>query len=265
MLATKRYEYLNFDQIKVHPAVNNHRALNAAKVTHLEKDILANGLLEPIVVWERSQNEYFLVGGFHRMEAIREIRKTHAGYFDRVDVRVVAGDPDEIKALNLKLNADRLDTRITDYFETVVHLNNANWPAERIGDFLDKSSTWIEEIIRFAPMITPELKAKLDSGDISWNRVKDILQKMAQAPAGNEKKVIAEELAKSQARVVRPLTFKSVVSHFSEAVKNAPSKPITMSMQDLYSFILLLRGKEYTEKDLKRVKSVFPELLAKDD
>jgi ParB family transcriptional regulator, chromosome partitioning protein len=264
MLTTRRFEYLAFDQIKVHPAVNNHRPMNAAKVDHLAKDILANGLLEPLVVWERSPGEYFLVGGFHRMEAIRHIRSSNPGYFDRVDVRVVAGDPDEIRALNLKLNADRLDTKITDYFETVVHLNNANWTPARIADFMDKSVAWIEDIIRFAPMVTPELRAKLEASEISWNRAKEILQKMTQAPAGQEKKVIAEELAKSQPRVVRPLTFKSAVAHFSEAVKKAPTSPITMSMQDLYSFILLLRGKDYTDKDLKRVRSVFPELMAKD-
>jgi ParB family transcriptional regulator, chromosome partitioning protein len=264
MLTTKRFEYLGFDQIKVHPAVNNHRAMNAAKVAHLGMDILANGLLEPLVVWERSAGEYFLVGGFHRMEAIRGIRKSNPGYFDRVDVRVVAGDPDEIRALNLKLNADRLDTKITDYFDTVVHLNNANWAPARIADFLDKSSAWIEDIIRFAPMVTPELRAKLDASEISWNRVKEILQRMISAPAGQEKKVIAEELAKAQSRVIRPLTFKSVVSHFSEAVKKAPEKPITLSIQDLYSFILLLRGKDYTGKDLKRVRSVFPELMVKE-
>ena len=41
-------------------------------------------------------------------------------------------------ALNLKLNADRLDIRVTDYFETVIYLNNVNWSAERIAEFLEK-------------------------------------------------------------------------------------------------------------------------------
>ena len=44
MLTTKRYEYLGFDKIGFHPILNNHRALNTAKVTHLEKDIL--GMME---------------------------------------------------------------------------------------------------------------------------------------------------------------------------------------------------------------------------
>ena len=42
--------------------------------------------------------------------------------------------------LNLKLNADRLDARITEYFDTVVFLGNAGWTEERIADFLDRSA-----------------------------------------------------------------------------------------------------------------------------
>jgi hypothetical protein len=29
------------------------------------------------------------------MEAIQGIRRAHPGYFDRIDVRIVTGDPDE--------------------------------------------------------------------------------------------------------------------------------------------------------------------------
>ena len=139
MLATKRYEYLPINLIQYHHTLTNHRDLDRAKVSHLARDIVANGLFEPLVVWERQSKEYYLVGGFHRMEAIQIIRRTNPGYFDQVDVRVVAGDPDEIKALNLKLNSDRVDTRITDYFQTVIYLNNANWSKERIAE-LDRKS-----------------------------------------------------------------------------------------------------------------------------
>jgi ParB-like nuclease domain. len=139
MLTTRRYEYLSFDRISTHPSIGNHRQLSLSKISHLEKDILKNGLLEPLIVWERQSGEYYLVGGFHRFASIGQIRTKNPGYFDRVDVRIVAGDQDEIKALNLKLNADRLDIKVTDYFETVIYLNNVNWSAERIAEFLDKA------------------------------------------------------------------------------------------------------------------------------
>ena len=73
MLTTKRYDYVPFDSIGEHPALANHRPINDRKVAHYAEDIQKNGLLEPLVVWERQHGEYFLVGGFHRMAALRAI------------------------------------------------------------------------------------------------------------------------------------------------------------------------------------------------
>jgi len=263
VLTTKRFEYLEFERIAVHPTVGNHRQVNQSKVAHLESDILKNGLLEPLVVWERSPNEFYLVGGFHRAAAIAEIRRKNPGYFDRVDARVVAGDPDEIRALNLKLNADRLDIKITDYFETVVYLNNVNWSTERIGEFLDKSTAWIEEIIKYAPMINESLRAKLEAGELSWSRAKEIIDRTLAAAPGNEKTVMAEELSKQQARVVKPLTFKSAFSHFDKIKQSNPSATYTLKLDDLSSLLKVLQGKSYDKKDIKAVGSIFPELFSK--
>jgi len=264
MLATKRYEYLEFGRIAVHPSVGNHRSVNQSKVTHLESDILKNGLLEPLVVWERSPNEYYLVGGFHRAAAITEIRRKNPGYFDRVDVRVVAGEPDEIRALNLKLNADRLDTKITDYFETVVYLNNVNWTTERIADFLDKSTAWIDEVIRYAPMVNESLRKKLEAGEMSWSRAKEIISRTLAAQPGSEKAVMDEELAKKQARVVKPLTFKSVLGRFGKIKQSNPSVTYTLKLDDISSLLKVLQGRNYDKKDVKAVKAVFPELFEKE-
>src|SRR5512133_902921 len=261
MLTTKRYEYLSIDKIGIHPTIGNHRQLTQSKVTHLEKDILRNGLLEPLVVWERQSGEFYLVGGFHRMEAIKGIRRQNPGYFDRIDVRIVAGDPDEIRALNLKLNADRVDTRITDYFETVVYLNNVNWPIDRIAEFLDKSNGWIEEILKFAPMINQQLREKLESGEISWNRAKEIIQKTMKAPVGSEKSVLDEEIAKGQQKALKLITYKTVISHFSKIKTQHPEKVYNLHINDLYSFTKILKGKEYDAHDIGRVKSHFPELI----
>jgi len=263
MLTTKRYEYLEFDRIAVHPTVGNHRQVNQSKVAHLESDILKNGLLEPLVVWERTPNEFYLVGGFHRATAIKEIRSKNPGYFDRVDVRVVAGEHDEIRALNLKLNADRLDIKITDYFETVIYLNNVNWSSERIGDFLDKSSAWIEEIIKFAPMINESLRAKLEAGEMSWSRAKEIISRTLSAKPGEEKAVMDEELAKQQSKVIKPLTFKSAFSHFDKIKRSNPSATYTLKLDDISSLLKVLQGKTYDKKDVKIVSAIFPELFPK--
>jgi len=261
MLTTKRYEYLGISKIGFHPILNNHRPLNAAKVTHLEKDILTNGLLEPLVVWERNAGEFYLVGGYHRMEAIKGIRAVHHGYFDQVDVRVVSGDPDEIRALNLKLNADRVDTNVTDYFETVIYLNNANWNKQRIAEFLDRSTAWIDDIIRFAPSVTAEMMQHLKNGDLSWNKAKEIIQSMLQAPAGQEKEALQSGLAKAAERKVRPLTFKTAIGRISKVVQKQPQKVYTVEGEDILALMKTLQGKDFAQDDLDRVKKAFPGLM----
>jgi len=258
MLATKRYEYLSIDQIEFHHTLTNHRTLDMAKVAHLELDIVANGLFEPLVVWERNNREYYLVGGFHRMTAIQGIRQSNPGYFDRVDVRIVTGDPDEIKALNLKLNSDRVETKITDYFQTVIYLNNANWSKARIAEFFDKSVSWIEDIIRYAPLTTELMREKLASGDISWTRAKEILRKTLKAPAGNEKEIIENELSQPVRSVAKPLPFQKTIKHLSKSLSADPKRTFNVSTQDIYALLVTLRGKNVDQEDIDRVRNAFP-------
>jgi ParB-like chromosome segregation protein Spo0J len=258
MLATKRYEYLPIEQIEFHHTLTNHRDLDLAKVAHLERDIVTNGLFEPLVVWERNSKEYYLVGGFHRMEAIQGIRRSNPGYFDRVDVRVVTGDPDEIKALNLKLNSDRVDTRITDYFQTVIYLNNANWSRGRIAEFFDKSLSWVDDINRYAPLVTEPMRDKLASGELSWARAKEILRKVLNAPPGNEKVIIEKELSQRVPPAPKPLPFQATIKRLSSSISADPKRTFKVSTEDLYALVLTLRGKNVDQENIDRVRKAFP-------
>jgi ParB family chromosome partitioning protein len=267
MLTTKRYEYMPFNNIKIHPLVSNHRPFRPEKVAHYERDILKNGLLEPLIVWERTKGEYYLVGGFHRLASIKAIREKHPGYFDRVDVRVVSGELDEMRALNLKLNADRLDTKITDYFETVLYLYNANWNKERIATFLDKSVTWIEEIIRFVPSMDSRLRKMLQEGKISWNKAKGICRQILAALPEKEKEVadkLIEELNKSKPntrRKKRLLSPQKAIKRLSKEFERHPKTRYTVYVEDLLSLVMVLAGKDYTESHAERVRATFPGLI----
>lgn len=260
MLATKRYEYLPIEHIEFHHQLTNHRNLDLAKVAHLEKDIVANGLLEPLVVWERNGKEFYLVGGFHRMEAIQGIRRNNPGYFDRIDVRIVTGDPDEIKALNLKLNSDRVDTKITDYFQTIIYLNNANWSKERIAEFFDKSVSWVEDLLRFAPLTTESMREKLAQGELSWSRAREILQKTLKAPAGNEKEIIENELSQPVKAVVKPLPMHKTIKRLSRSLSSEPHRTFKVNTEDLYALIVTLQGKQVDQELIDRARKAFPVL-----
>lgn len=267
MLTTKRYDYVSFNSIKVHPDVRNHRALDRRKVAHYQEDILKNGLLEPLIVWEKRHGEYFLVGGFHRIAAIGAIRGENPGYFDRVDVRVVAGEIEEIRALNLKLNADRLDTKITDYFEVVVYLNNANWSRERIADFLDRSESWIAEIVRFAPQMDQRVRGLLEEGRISWAKAKAVCKAIEDAEAGEEGRELERQLATlhggngASLAKRKPLTYRKARKRLTDAAKKNPRATYQVGSEDLMALLLVLEGREFEPSHIERVRSCFPGLL----
>ncbi|MBF0286664.1 MAG: ParB N-terminal domain-containing protein [SAR324 cluster bacterium] len=267
MLTTKRYEYTEIHKIQSHPDISNHRALNLQKVSHYEEDILKNGLLEPLVVWEKKPHEFYLIGGFHRLAAINGIRKKNPGYFDRVDIRVVSGEFDEIKALNLKLNADRVDTKITDFFDIVIYLNNANWSTERISEFIDRSVSWIEDIIRYAPGMDHRLRKLLEDGKLSWARAKSICRAVLNAPAGNERKILETELKALSAGgskpqpIKKPLTFRTAKKNIARKMETKKAQSYKIDNETLLSLILVLEGKSFNEDHLELVKNAFPGLI----
>ena len=259
MLTTKRFDYVPFDKVHLHPSVANHRPLNEAKVAHYAEDILRNGLLEPIVVWERNPGEYYLVGGFHRHNAIRRIRSQNPGYFDRVDVRVVQGELDEIQALNLKLNADRLDARITDYFDAIIFMANANWEKARIARFLDKNVAWIEDILRYAPGMDSRVRRLLESGEITWVKAKAICKAVLGAPPGQERTRLEGELAAlkiPEAAAPRLLTYRKAAKRLKER-----KEAFRVTGDDVAALLQILHAKAPAADSLERVRVAFPGLL----
>ena len=259
MLTTKRFDYVPFDKVHLHPSVANHRPLNEAKVAHYAEDILRNGLLEPIVVWERNPGEFFLVGGFHRHNAIRRIRSQNPGYFDRVDVRVVHGELDEIQALNLKLNADRLDARVTDYFDAVIFMANANWDVQRIARFLDKNAAWIEDILRYAPGMDSRVRRMLEAGEISWAKAKDVCKAVLAAPAGQERAALDAALARLRAPAKcapRILTYRAAAKRLK-----ARKEAYKVTGEDLVALLQVLRGASADPEAVAKVRAAFPGLL----
>lgn len=265
MIATHRFDYVPYSTIYLHPSIANHRAVNRQKVLHYKDDILRNGLLEPLVVWERNRGELFLVGGFHRFHAIELIRGERPGYFDRVDVRVVTGELEEMRALNLKLNADRLDARLTECFDTVVFLRDAGWDKQRIAAFLDRSVSWVEEILRFVPGMDGRVRAALDGDKISWTKAKAICRAALAAEPGDEGTVVEAALAKLESKSPPPrrvLSGKAATKRLQASIAQDPGAAYTVSAQDLLSLVALLTGpREQQAHHLERVRAKLPALL----
>ena len=172
----------------------------------------------------------------------------------------------EMRALNLKLNADRLDAQITDYFDTVIFLNNANWNKDRIASFLDKSVGWIEEIIRFVPGMDPRLRGLLGKGQVTWSKAKLICRQVLDAEPGQEKatadRLLAELSGGAPAPAARkPLSVKKAVRRLTKHMEANPKASYTIDAEDLFALLMLLDGGGSEEKYMERVRRKFPALL----
>jgi ParB family chromosome partitioning protein len=269
MLATKRYDYVPFDSIQVHPSIANHRAVNPEKVRHYKDDILKNGLLEPLVVWERNHGEFFLVGGFHRRGAIHLIRQEKPGYYDRVDVRVVAGDLEEMRALNLKLNADRLDAKITEYFDT------DHFPQQRqLGQAAHRRLPGQErELAGGNPALRavhgPAGPAVAARGENFLGQGQAHLQARAGSRSrpgkgrGRRRPEGTGSSDRASPRCGRVISAKIAHKRLQRHIKQNPSTTFTVSAHDLFALLSLLAGQSNgdTEVHLEQVRSKFPGLV----
>lgn len=170
-----------------------------------------------------------------------------------------------MRALNLKLNADRVDVHVTDYFDTIVYLNNANWSKERIAEFLDRSPSWIGEILRFAPNMPAPIRTLLEEGKLSWAKAKTICRAVEAAPAGREQQALARELKAltkvPKKRPPKPLSFRGLKKNLAHFVERDPKAIYQLRAGDLLSLIKVLEGKEYEAADVDLVNRIFPALL----
>ena len=175
-------------------------------------------------------------------------------------MRVVHGDLDEIQALNLKLNADRLDARITDYFDAVIFMANANWDTARIARFLDKSEAWIEDILKYAPGMDSRIRSMLERGDISWAKAKAVCKAVLAAEAGQERAVLERELdaiRNGSRRAGKVLTYRSA----SAKLKKSSTTMYNVTGADVLALLEAVSGKGDAKALADRVRKAFPGLL----
>lgn len=266
MIKTKRYDYIPIDRLKIHPEMRNHRTVDPRKVAHYFDDILKHGLLEPLVVCEGEEGDFYLLGGFHRLTAIRRIRARNPGYYDRIDVRVVEGNVEEMRALNLKLNSDRVGLRESDFFETVMYLHQSEWSASKIADFLDRSEDWIAELIRYVPDMPEVVRCRLESNQLSWAKAKTICSVLEKLPQEEREAELARQLSgrrerDKRVRPKRPFTVRQIKGRIEALSKEKPGESFRIDSETLLALIQVVDGKTFSPSDVKHLEESLPELF----
>ena len=266
MIKTKRYDYIPIERLRIHPEMRNHRTVDPRKVAHYFDDILKHGLLEPLVVCEE-EGEFFLLGGFHRLTAIRRIRARNPGYYDRIDVRVVEGDVAELRALNLKLNSDRVRLRESDFFETVMFLHQSEWTPSKIADFLDRSEDWITELIQYVPNMPEPIRNRLESNQLTWAKAKSICSTLESLPREERESELTRQLygrreRDKRERPKRPFTVRQIKARIETIIKEQPGKSFSFSSETLLALVRVIDGKSFSPADVKHLEESLPEVFA---
>lgn len=129
-------------------------------VIELSMNILAHGLLEPIILRPKDGGRYQLDAGFHRLAAFHRLGKKKIPSHIRTD------DKTSTKAIALIENIIRRDISIREQCEAVRHLNlEENLSPSQICDLLGKTRQWVDLRLSI-PNFPEEIKNEVMEGHV---------------------------------------------------------------------------------------------------
>ena len=155
-----------FGEIEFHPEIKNPRE-ELKDIPDLILSIKAVGLQTPITVLSRD-DKYYLIVGFRRYEAIKQIREEDTAAFRRIEVRRFKGSLAEAQVLNLTENIQRSELTISEIANGVETLLNHGYKQKEIAARIGKSQTWVSNAMQFRRRAVPALKEAVSKGKISY-------------------------------------------------------------------------------------------------
>uniref|UniRef100_A0A6H1ZUW5 ParB-like N-terminal domain-containing protein n=1 Tax=viral metagenome TaxID=1070528 RepID=A0A6H1ZUW5_9ZZZZ len=147
-------------------------------VIELSMNILAHGLLQPIVLRPKDGGRYQLDAGFHRLAAFYRLGKK------KIPSHIRSGDDGSTKAIALVENIIRRDISVKEQCEAVKHLNeDEKLSPSQICDLLGKTRQWVD--VRLAiPNFPEDIKNEVMEGHVSI-RTGEIIATIEDMPTRN--------------------------------------------------------------------------------
>lgn len=163
-----------------HPDVPNVRySINKSDVSELKKSIAERGLKNPIVVFKQGK-DCFLVSGFRRRCALLELHNEDLQNKAFIEVpailRTYSKEEFITEAMydNLIENIQRKDITPIEIADRIKILIEMKKNKKEIAKQIGKSTTWINEVLRFFDEATDEVKQKVRTGEISLEEAKKV-------------------------------------------------------------------------------------------
>jgi len=171
-----------FNDIEFHEEIKNPRE-GLHDIDELIASIKSVGLQMPLTVLHRENKDaingdkkdfYYLVVGFRRYEAVRQIREQDENAFKTIEVKRFKGSTAEAQVLNLTENVQRSDLSPIEIANGVEILLNLGYKQKEIAEKIGKSQSWVSNVMQFRKSATPQLKTAVSEGQISYGFARTI-------------------------------------------------------------------------------------------
>jgi ParB family chromosome partitioning protein len=186
-------DQLLLDQIKPNPHQPRRRIdEDSPEFEDLVGSIRQHGLIQPIAVWQTSEDDYVIIAGERRWRAYRRLAEDRPGDFARIPASVtrLLGDNPEAKALMLALleNVVRKDLGEGERADAVARLKTSTgWTYEQIADRMGLAVSRVQALAAIARH--DAVKEAVNEGRITQKQALAIAQGI-----GPEETALASEL-----------------------------------------------------------------------
>lgn len=172
---------LPFSQVQILPTFRNSRR-TPGDLPGLMASIMENGLHTPVVVWAHPcepfeidgmtvVEQYFLIAGFRRYDAIHSLRLQYPQKFREIPVHIFRGSHEEAADINLTENIQREDLSPLEIGAHMVYLMDTfGWQQKELCDRFSKSQPYVSFLVKMAKGdgVHPDLMELVETGRIPF-------------------------------------------------------------------------------------------------
>lgn len=205
-----------------HPDLKN-RPIDKGHVAELTESILRNGLDTPLQTWNGGADDAemeltdegkvpanYLIAGFHRRDALRELKKKDESRFNelfpeaKIPVVRRSGTLPEMIALQIRENANRKDPSLPELLPQLVKLRDTHKMKNvAIARAIGKSEAWVSRVFDIVEEGGEEAVAAAQEGKLSYREalaVADDAKKAKKAGKPMTKEEKSERVQKAVAK-----------------------------------------------------------------
>lgn len=177
--------------------VENARENYTKDVKNLAKNILSNGLMNPLTV-ALVGKKYVLVAGFRRYSAIQSMSKLpeFEERFGNVACNVVEGEQKQLQQWNLIENLQRTDLTPAETASGMLRLKELGLTQKEIGDVVGKGQSYVSQLLKIVSNLIDPLWKTFAAGELSVIDalvIADMSEEEQNKSAGIYEEALAEE------------------------------------------------------------------------